>query len=122
MIKGQNISELMIIKDTTSGGIVLWIMVIMLISIYIVYCASYLTWMNKMTLRLQSYRGIIKKGNEKITSEKIEKKEINEEKEEVLYDTIVFKKKKRSIIPERKQEENFEKEMYVFQSLKRKKW
>lgn len=41
MIKGQDISTLMTINDTTSGRLSVWVMVIMLILLYIIYLFVY---------------------------------------------------------------------------------
>lgn len=41
MIKGQDVSTLMTIDDTTSGRITVWTMVIMLLLLRIIYLAAY---------------------------------------------------------------------------------
>lgn len=48
MIKGQDISALMTINDTTSGRITVWTMVVMLLLLRIIYLAVY--------LKLEQYR------------------------------------------------------------------
>lgn len=48
MIKGQDISMLMTINDTTSGRVCVWVMVIMLLILHIIYLVMY--------LKLEQYR------------------------------------------------------------------
>ncbi len=60
-MKGHAVSELFTIRDTTSGQITIWIMIIMLLSVNILYQLTYLCWAMKRVRHLKKWEECIKK-------------------------------------------------------------
>lgn len=60
-IKGHEVSGLFTIRDTTSGQITIWVMIIMLLAVNILYQMVYLYWAMKRVLQLRKWEKFIKR-------------------------------------------------------------
>ena len=63
-IKGYEVSELLTIRDTTSGQITIWIMIIMLLSVNILYQLTYLYCAMKKLDQLKNWERLLRKSRE----------------------------------------------------------
>lgn len=109
MIKGQNLSDLLIIRDTSPGATSLWIILIMIICIYITYNIAYLFWLTKTVEKMKRYESILEKGPQKQMPTVREPKTTDRKPSRPLVAT-----------PKKSSEEM--EDMKVFNTLKRKRW